>query len=76
MVEGARIQARSRSEFVVTDRQWPGESVRAAFRRLAAELEARDATLLALMVYGGLGAQSEIERTMCDVLGATDWPVT
>ena len=71
-----RIPARMTSEFVVTDRQWAGESVSVAFRRLAAELDARDAKLLTLMVYGGLGARSEIERAMYDALGATDWPVT
>jgi enamine deaminase RidA (YjgF/YER057c/UK114 family) len=76
IVEDSRIQAQAPSEFVVTDRQWAGESVSTVFRRLAAELEARAATLLSLMIYGGLGARSEIERAMGDVLGATDWPVT
>src|SRR5688500_12254143 len=63
-------------EFVVTDRQRHGEPVSAPFRRLAAELAAREAKLLSLMVYGGLGARAEIERAMHDALGSTDWPVT
>ena len=63
-------------EFVVTDRQWHGESVAAPFRRLAAELDAREAKLLSLMLYGGLDARAEIERGMREGLGVTDWPVT
>src|SRR5690349_16858421 len=33
-------------DFVVTDRQWPGEPMDHSFRRLAAELDAREAKLL------------------------------
>src|SRR4051812_43860956 len=63
-------------EFVVTDRQRHGEPVCAPFRRLDATLAAREAKLLGLMIYGGLGARVEIEGAMRAGLGATDWPVT
>jgi enamine deaminase RidA (YjgF/YER057c/UK114 family) len=63
-------------EFVVTDRQWHGEPVSAPFRRLNAELAARDAKLLSVMLYGGLAVRTEIERAMREALGAIDWPVT
>ena len=68
--------ARAAREFVVTDRQLPGEAMSAPFRRLEAELAACEAKLLSVMVYGGLGARVEIERAMSDAHGATDWPVT
>src|SRR5215207_194135 len=63
-------------EFVVTDKPWHGEPVSAPFRRLSAELNAREAQLLSLMVYGGIAARAEIERGMREALGATHWPVT
>lgn len=63
-------------EFVVTERQFTGEPVSAAFRRLDAELRAAEATLLGLMIYGALEARLEIERAMKETLGREDWPVT
>ena len=48
----------------------------AAFRRLAAELYAREAELLSLMIYGTLSARTGIERAMREALGRTEWPVT
>ena len=50
--------------FVVTERQWPGEPVAQAFRRLAAELQAKGAELLALMIYSSNYAQAEIDESM------------
>lgn len=63
-------------EFVLTERPLPGEPVKAAFQRLAAELSKRDAQLLSLMIYGSLAARPEIERAMGETLGKTNWPVT
>jgi enamine deaminase RidA (YjgF/YER057c/UK114 family) len=62
--------------FVVTDRQCPGEPAAHAFRRLAAELTARQATLLNLMIYAGVEAHEEIVAAMLSALGRTDWPIT
>ena len=62
--------------FVVTDRQWTGEPVAHAFRRLAAELNAREARLLSLMVYASVDAYEEIAGAMQLALGRADWPVT
>ena len=62
--------------FTVTDRQWPGEPVGHAFRRLAAELDARGATLLSLMIYASVEAHDEIARAVQLALGRTEWPIT
>ncbi|MBL9211270.1 MAG: hypothetical protein JNL92_12445 [Opitutaceae bacterium] len=72
----ARLVGRVAREIVLTERQRPGEPVRAAFQRLAAALAAGDAVLLSLMVYGALSARREIEAAMWSELGAVDWPVT
>ena len=68
--------AQSPPEFVVTECLRAGEPVAAVFRRLAAELMARDAEILSLMVYGGLAAREETDRAMREALGETQWPVT
>lgn len=73
--ELARAVAGARP-FVVTDRQWPGEPVDHAFRRLAAELDARQATLLSLMIYATVEAHKEVSGAMKNALGGVDWPVT
>ena len=62
--------------FVVTDRQWIGEPVGHAFRRLAAELNAREAKLLSLMIYAAVEAHDEIADAMELALGRVEWPVT
>lgn len=63
-------------EFVVTERPRAGEPLNAAFRRLAAELYAREAELLGLMIYGAASARPECEQAMREALGKTEWPVT
>ena len=58
-----KIEVRSAKRFprelVITERQFAGEPVNAAFRRLAAGLYAEEATLLSLMIYGSLAARAE-----------------
>ncbi len=73
---GTGATDRGTSEFVVTEQQYAGEPVSAAFRRLDAELYAREARILGLMVYGALEARLEIENAMRAGLGREDWPVT
>lgn len=63
-------------ECIVTERQSFGEPVTAAFRRLDAELYARDAKILGLMIYGALCARPEIERAVRESLGRIEWPIT
>ena len=64
------------AEFVVTECMKTGEPVTAAWQRLAAELAARDAEILSLMIFGRLAARSEIDRAMEAALGEAQWPVT
>ncbi len=71
-----RLLASLPAEFVLMERQRTGEPVSAAFRRLDADLFAREANLLGLMVYGSISAQAEIQRAMDEALGRADWPVT
>ena len=73
---GTSATDRVASEFMVTEQQYSGEPVSAAFRRLDAELYAREAKLLGLMIYGALETRLEIERAMREGLGREDWPVT
>ncbi|MBI5766432.1 MAG: hypothetical protein HZA93_01455 [Verrucomicrobia bacterium] len=63
-------------EFVVTETMRHGETVTDAFRRLEAQLAARDAELLSVMLYGSLAARDQVERAMRQALGETQWPVT
>jgi enamine deaminase RidA (YjgF/YER057c/UK114 family) len=63
-------------ELVVTECPQPCEPVAGVLQRLAADLAARDAALLSLMVYGSIAAREEIERAMRDALGEAQWPVT
>lgn len=63
-------------EFVLTECMKAGEPVTAVFERLAAELSAREADLLSLMIYGRIGARDETDRAMRATLGETQWPVT
>lgn len=72
----APLVGRVAREIVLTERQRPGEPLRAAFRRLATALVAGDAVLLSLMVYGALSARREIEAAMNAELGSVGWPVT
>ncbi len=65
-----------RSEFVFSDRQLPGDRLITPFLRLNAELEAREASLLALMIYGGLAVRAQIEEALREALGKVDYPVT
>ena len=53
-----------------------GESLTAVFQRLAAELGAREAEILSLMLYGSLAARDEVDRAMHAALGETQWPIT
>jgi hypothetical protein len=64
------------AEFVLTETPRPGEPVAAMFLRLAASLQQRNAQILALMIYGGVTRQPEIDRAMQEALGEADWPVT
>jgi enamine deaminase RidA (YjgF/YER057c/UK114 family) len=64
------------AEFVLTETPRPGEPVAAMFLRLAASLQQRHAQILALMIYGGVTRQPEIDRAMQEALGEADWPVT
>lgn len=73
VMHDSAVTARS---FVVTGRQWPGEPPAHAFRRLAAELAAAEATLLSLMLYAAVEARDEISAAMSSALGRSDWPVT
>lgn len=63
-------------EFIVTECPRSGEPVTAVFRHLAANLAARDAEVLSLMIYGSIAARDTIETALRDSLGETQWPVT
>ncbi len=63
-------------EFVITERPRPGEPLSAVFQRVAQQLQAREAVLLSVMIYGSLSARAEIDAALETALGKADWPVT
>jgi enamine deaminase RidA (YjgF/YER057c/UK114 family) len=67
---------RGRLDFTLTVTPRPGEPAGATFRRLAHDLAAQDAELLAVMIYGGLAIRAEVEVAMHRALGEIQWPVT
>ncbi|MDO8544337.1 MAG: translation initiation inhibitor [Opitutaceae bacterium] len=73
---GTRAATSFSPEFAVTGEPQPGEALNKVFRRVADELAAREAEILAVMVYGRIAAHDEIAREMRDALGETMWPVT
>jgi enamine deaminase RidA (YjgF/YER057c/UK114 family) len=63
-------------EFVLTETMHGGEAVADVFYRLAESLDAKEAQLLSVMIYGSLASRIEIDAAMRRALGATQWPVT
>ena len=64
------------AEFILTERPRPNEEAAATFRRLAAALRQRDATLVALMVYGAVAAHAQIADAIRRTFGEVKWPIT
>ena len=75
---GAAILATAKppAEFVVTETMKNGDVLSDVFLRLSAELAARDAEMLSLMIYGSLAVREAIDRALRDVFGEPQWPIT
>jgi enamine deaminase RidA (YjgF/YER057c/UK114 family) len=63
------------TEFSLTVAAKSRESADSLFSRLATALKQREATLLALFVYGDVAAREQTTKVMRRYLGAVDWPV-
>jgi uridine phosphorylase len=58
--------AKPPAEFVVTETMKNGDVLSDVFLRLSAELAARDAEMLSLMIYGSLAVREAIDRALRD----------
>jgi enamine deaminase RidA (YjgF/YER057c/UK114 family) len=70
-----RSTSGSATEFVISVRSEPRESVEALFSRLTTKLKQREGAILSLMIYGDIAAREETVKVIRRYLGAIDWPV-
>lgn len=63
-------------EFVLTEVMQPGEETAAVCCRLAQKLQARQAVILSLFVYGDCREKLSVVTALQAELGVVDWPVT
>jgi enamine deaminase RidA (YjgF/YER057c/UK114 family) len=72
----AVMQGARGSELTITVKPLPDEGILGMFNRLAAALQAFEATIVHLMLFGNVTAGAAGMEAMRRVFGELDWPVT